>query len=136
MEKKINKSGVIEMALLYAKKYSDSDTLPLDKINTYGRIINENLNMMGSPYFLEEKHDQGPQLYNLAFDENKNMCAIIDEDADFEAAWWYYISFLPMDVVVAAQKANALHVIGLDFVDGKILKRKASASNNAVLVKK
>jgi len=49
---------------------------------------------------------------------------VIYPEADIEKAKSYHIGTLPLDVLIAAEKENALAVIGLKLIDGKFKQLK------------
>ena len=73
---------------------------------------------IGIRYSSEEETN----LYFIDTDEEVKLYAIINPNADLERAFEWYIWVLPVDVIVASQKDNALETTLLQLRYGRICK--------------
>ena len=124
MGKRTYESDIIAMALLYRKQYAGTDMLSYDKALEFDAVINENLDNMNSKFSIGPRCEQTSELYRILQDENGNVYAVINHDADLKRAWEWHIGCLPIDVVISAHQENALKTIGLRLVDGKLTKQE------------
>lgn len=124
MGKRTYESDIIAMALLYRKQYVGTDMLSYDKALEFDAIINENLDNMNSKLSIGPKCDRTSELYRLLQDENGNVYAVINPNADLEKAWELHIGCLPIDIIIAAHQENALKTIGLRRMDSWLVKQE------------
>ncbi len=124
MGKRTYESDIIAMALLYRKQYAGTDMLSYDKALEFDAIINENLDNMNSKFSIGPRCEQTSELYRILQDENGNIYAVINHDADLKRAWEWHIGCLPIDVIIAAHQNNALETIGLIRIDGRLVKQE------------
>lgn len=122
MEKRTYLADTIAMALLYRKQYVESEMLSYDQAIEFDRIINENLEAMNSSCRIGIRYDgyDTSDLFVKMTDENGKLYCVIVPGADLEKAWHFHIGCLPTDVLIAAQMPNALQLINLELVDGKL----------------
>ncbi len=121
MGKRTYESDIISMALLYRKKYCGTNMLSLNKCMEYDLIINKNLDEMNTNCGAGIKYEEISSLYRILTNENNEQYAVINDNFNLEKAWSLIIGCLPLDILFASQKDNALSVIGLKLVDGKIV---------------
>ncbi len=125
MGKKTRFEDVACMALIYMNQATGNKIISYDKVQEFEHIINENLANMNSrdnySFFYEESH---PKLYFIATNEDGKSYLVIDPIIDLEHVQELYIGCLPLDLVVASQKENALEVIGLQLTDGKFTEKR------------
>lgn len=121
MGKRTYETDIISMALLYRKQYCKTDMLLLSKCKEYDLIINKNLEEMNTNCGIGIRYEEEPLLYSILTNENKEQYAVINNNFNLEKAWSLTIGCLPLVVLCASQKDNALSIIGLKLVDGKIL---------------
>ncbi len=121
MGKRTYESDIIAMALLYRKQYVGTDMLSYDKALEFDAIINENLDNMNSKFSIGPRCEQTSELYRLLQDENDNVYAVINPNADLKKAWEWHIGCLPIDVVIAAHQENALKTIVLRRMNGRLV---------------
>lgn len=123
MGKRTNFSDIAAMALLFNYDANSLTTMiSYEKVNKFDEIINQNLDEMNSkissPLFIEDDSE----LYFRATDEDGKTYLVISPNADIESARSYHIGTLPIDIILAAEKDNALATIGLKLIDGKLKK--------------
>ena len=119
--KRTYESDIIAVALLYRKQYVGTDMLSYNKALEFDAIINENLDSMNSKLSIGPKCNQASELYRLLQDENDNVYAVINSNADLEKAWELHIGCLPIDIIIAIHQENALKTIGLRRMDGRLV---------------
>lgn len=72
-----------------------------------------------APFFREEESN----LYFTATNEDGDVYLVINPNVDMQSARNYHIGTLPIDIIVAAEKDNALATIGLKLIEGKFKKK-------------
>ena len=116
-------SDVVVMALLFNRDVNKLVTMiSYEKVKNFDDIINKNLddfNIKISYPFLREETSK---FYFYATDEDGKKYLVMNPEADIESARSYHIGTLPVDILVAAEKNNALAAIGLQLIDGKFRK--------------
>lgn len=123
MGKRTYFEDIASIALLYNYQATARMLLSYDKIKEYDEIINNNLDKMNSNINYINSLDNSKSIYFYSKDENDKEYLILKPYFDFEKARYEYIGCLPLDIIIASQKENALEVIGLELVDGKLLKK-------------
>jgi len=115
---------IASMALIYTNRALGNKMISYDKVEEFDRVINENLDLMNSEIDPLLFYNEESRLYFHATDETGKIYLVIDCNTDLKEAEHYHIGCLPLDIVLASQMDNALEVIGLELVDGKLVKRK------------
>ena len=117
-------TDITAMALLYLN-YTGSTMVLYDKVKEFDQVINDNLEKMNSTCGIGFRYssEEETNLYFMATDEEGNLYAVINPSADLKKAFDWHIGVLPVDVIVASQKDNALETIGLQLREGRICKR-------------
>lgn len=115
---------IASMALIYTNRALGNKMISYDKVEEFNRVINENLDLMNSEIDPLLFYDEESRLYFHATDETGKVYLAIDPSADLKEAEHYHIGCLPLDIVIASQMDNALEVIGIELVDGQLVKRK------------
>ena len=121
MGKRTDFADVAAMALIFNHDADYSTTMiSYDKVKKFDEIINQNLDEMNSSISLRLYTGEYSELYFYSKDETGKTYLVIDPHANIDDARSYHIGTLPLDVVIAAQKANALAAIGLKLVNGRL----------------
>ena len=128
MGKRTKFEDIASMALLYTNRVTDNKIISYDKVMVFDRVINENLDAMGSEINPFLSYEEESRLFFTTTDETGKVYLVINPDADLKAAQSYHIGCLPLDVILASQMENALNVIGLQLVDGVLKKKENSKS--------
>lgn len=108
--------------ILYTNRVTGNRIISCDKALAFGRIINENLDAMGSEINPFLSYEEDFRLFLATSEETGKVYLVMNPNADLQAAQSYHIGCLPLDVVLASQMENALNVIGLQLVDGVLKK--------------
>lgn len=112
------------LALLYNYSARREDMLiSRDTLKEYHRVIEENLKVVDSKIGHIRSSDFPESIYFNSLDENGKLYSILKPDIDTEKAMYDYYS-LPLPLIIASQEENALDVLGLTLVDGKIVKKE------------
>ena len=128
MGKRTKFEDVASMALIYTNRAFGNKMISYDKVEEFDKVINENLDNMNSEINPSLFYDEESKLYFHATDENGKLYLVIDPRADLKLAQSYHIGCLPIDVIVASQMENALSIIGLQLVDGTLVKNNGISS--------
>ena len=130
MKNKISEIGAIYMALLYRKKYADSEMIKLSSAKKFKETIESNLQSMHSEYSWCTNYKEENDLYFICRDENNILYAIIDPSANIQRATEHYIYCLPTDIIQASLMNNALEIIGLKEENNKIVEIRDEKLDN------
>ena len=125
MGKRTYESDIVALALLYRKKYANTDMISYDKIRKFDTIINKNLDDMEASCGIGIRNESISNLYFIIADENGKACAVINPITDLKSAWKYHIGCLPTEVLIASEMDNALKEIGLITVNEKTIDRNS-----------
>ena len=109
MSSRIYMEDTVTIALLYNFDATGSMMLSLDKIKEFDCKIDDNLEKMSSKVNMIYPIDYSKLIYFTSYDEKGN---------------WYYMCKIPIDVIRASKKENALDVLGLKLEDNKIVKKE------------
>lgn len=103
------------IALSYLNESQETKKmLSYDKVKEYDKIINDNLEAMNSQITLPSSFEEGNSFYYFrGEDENNKIYLIINPNVNIKAAMKNILGYLPNEIIVASQKANALKAIGL-----------------------
>lgn len=121
---KMNKNDAFCLGLLYVyiHSYTKQKMVMLKDLIDFHEAIEKNLEEMGSEVvaknniqFYEES------IFFSSYDKDGIEYYVLKSDFDVEKAKTSYISSLPIDYFIAAQKNNALSCLGLVKIDDKIL---------------
>jgi len=112
------------LALLYNYNARCGDMLiSRDTLKEYHKVIEENLKDMDKKYGRIGSLDYPKSIYFNSEDENGKLYSILKSDIDVRKAMNDYYS-LPLPLIMASQEENALNVLGLTLLDGKIVKKE------------
>lgn len=121
MKKRTIFEDTAAMALIYTNKATGNKMISYDKVIQFDKIINENLDEMNSIIKPFQFYEEKSELYFYATDENDKLYLVIKPDADLKKAQSYHIDYLPHDILVASQMKNALEILGLQLINGKLV---------------
>ena len=107
-----------------------------DKIKKYIESVNNNLDEMGSNINSLFNSSDLEQIYFYSCDEDGKAYLILKPDFNIKKARSDYMGCRPTEILVAAQKANALDTIGLELIDGQIIKKETEKCKVKSLVPK
>ena len=125
----IHLNQAVSLALIYNYRATDGSAtmISADSVFEYEKIVNSNLKEMNtSVNSLTHDYlvDTDELFYFYTQDaDNKGYYVLKVDDKSVEKRK-RYIMGLPLDIVLASQKNNALELIGLRLIDGKIRKLK------------
>lgn len=126
---------IASMALIYTNRALGNKMISYDKVVEFENIINNNLDEMNSPINPSLFYEEESKLYFHATDENGKVYLVIDPRADLKIAGNYHVGCLPLDIVIASQMENALDVLGIELIDGKlVMKNKIDKSKESAKV--
>lgn len=120
MSRRVFKEDTASFALLYYYEATGYMMLPESKINSYDRIVDDNLDEMNSKINMIHPINNSKLIYFVTWDENHNKYYILKPDIDIGQARYDYVIGTPFDVIKASQMENALNSLGLKLEDGKI----------------
>lgn len=135
---KIGEQCAASLALLYNYEATNGMRLLLsyDKVKDYIKVVNNNLDEMGSNINPMFNFDVFEQIYFYSCDEEGKGYLILKPDFDLTRARSDYLGCTPIDILIASQKENSLGVIGLQLVNGKIRKKEYEKNKVKTLVPK
>lgn len=113
------------LGLLYTYMNTGISMVPYDNLIMYGDIVNKNIediekNNESLPLWTDEEE----KIYSVVGDIDGNMYFSLLPDLDLDKAISMHMGCLSSDALVASQMDNALSVLGLQKVDGKIVKKE------------
>ena len=123
------------LGLLYVYQYSNTvqKMVLLDDLKNFHNCIERKLD---KDYF-NLWNDNDEQIYFASSNKNGEIYYILDPMFDYSRAQSLYIGILPVDVLIASQKENALNTLGLEKVNGVIrIKSNQKQVNNDKVLKK
>lgn len=100
--------------------------LSYDSVNEFDRIVNENLEVMESKVGIVYSLGYSRMMYFVSTDEFGKTYFILNPTFNLAKAKYDYAYKVPMDVMVASKRENALNAIGLTLQDNKIIKMEES----------
>ena len=124
MSSRIYMEDTVTIALLYNFDATGSMMLSLDKIKEFDCKIDGNLEEMSSKVNMIYPIDYSKLIYFTSYDEKGNWYYILKQDFDREQTEIYYMCKIPIDVIRASKRENALDVLGLKLEDNKIVKKE------------
>lgn len=116
---------VTSIALLYHYKATGSISTMLSRsiIEEYAKIINQNLDDMQSDFKGNCLSAEEYSIYFNTQDENKKWYSVLRSDIDLAKAQSDLIKrLMGYDVIRASQKPNALEVLDIKLIDGRMQK--------------
>lgn len=116
----------IMLALLYNYEATHNMILSYDSVSEFDRIVNENLEDMESRVGTVYSLDYSRMMYFVSTDEFGKTYVILNPSFNLAKAKYDYVYQVPMDVMIASKRENALNAIGLTFQDNKIIKMDKS----------
>lgn len=121
----------ISLALIYTYRATNGEVTMIssEKTKEYEKVINNNLKAMNSKInSLTPDYLVNPDELFFSYVKNINDEGyyILKMDNDKVAARKRYIMNLPLDVILASEKPNALDVIDLVMIDGQIMRQNLS----------
>jgi len=124
MSSRIYMEDTVTIALLYNFDATGSMMLSLDKIKEFDCKIDGNLEEMSSKVNMIYPIDYSKLIYFTSYDEKGNWYYILKQDFDREQTEIDYMCKIPIDVIRASKRENALDVLGLKLEDNKIVKKE------------
>ena len=129
------------LGLLYAHIYANKKMVLKDDLDKFHEIIESNLRSMNNDIndtYATVWYDNDPSIYFVSEGKNGEIYYILDPMFDYGRAKSLYIGILPVDVLIASQKENALNTLGLEKVNGviKIKSNQKQVNNDKVLKKR
>lgn len=127
------------LGLLYVYQYSNmvQKMVLLDDLKNFHNCIESNLEEKGNKDYFNFWNDNDEQIYFASSNKNGEIYYILDPMFDYSRAQSLYIGILPVDVLIASQKENALNTLGLEKVNGVIrIKSNRKQVNNDKVLKK
>lgn len=121
----LNQAASLALIYLYRATFGEVTMINTEQVDDFFKIINANLKEMETKvYNLTPDYmiDPDELFFIYGVDENKNGYYILKNDDQSVHQRLSYVIGLPLDIVIASQKANALKCIGLEIVDGEIIK--------------
>ena len=115
---------VAAMALIFQHDANSSvNMIAYETVERFDAVINKNLDDMDSEVKPPiHSNDSSVYFYATRTRDRKVYYAIVP-GADIEEARLYHLGPLPVDIIVAAEKANALATIGLKLDNGGFIAR-------------
>ncbi len=121
----LNQAASLALIYLYRATFGEVTMIKTEQVDDFFKTINANLKEMETKvYNLTPDYmiDPDELFFIYGVDENKNGYYILKNDDESVHRRLSYVIGLPLDIVIASQKANALKCIGLEIVDGEIIK--------------
>ncbi len=121
----LNQAASLALIYLYRATFGEVTMINTEQVDDFFKTINANLKEMETKvYNLTPDYmiDPDELFFIYGVDENKNGYYILKNDDESVHRRLSYVIGLPLDIVIASQKANALKCIGLEIVDGEIIK--------------
>ena len=121
----LNQAASLSLIYLYRATFGEVTMIKTEQVDDFFKTINANLKEMETKvYNLTPDYmiDPDELFFIYGVDENKNGYYILKNDDESVHRRLSYVIGLPLDIVIASQKANALKCIGLEIVDGEIIK--------------
>ena len=121
----LNQAASLALIYNYRATCGSATMISADTVIKYERVVNSNLKRMNSsvndltPDYLI---DTDKLFYFYAQDADNNGYYVLKSDDKSVYRRERYIMGLPLDIVIASQKENALEIIGLKLVNGRIRK--------------
>jgi len=118
MGKRTNFSDIVALAILFVNKKNPLvSMISYEKVKNFDEAINKNLDEMNSKIFASFFREEESDLYFTATNENGDVCLVIYPNIDVKSAINDHLAILPTDVLVAAEKENALLTLGLKQIE-------------------
>ena len=120
----------ISLALIYTYRATNgTDTMiTTEEANSFKNVINNNLETMHSKVNnlipTDSEVDLNDLFFNYTIINNQENYLLKDDPISQERRKKYIMLNIPLDVVLASQRPNALDAIGLVMIDGKIIKKQ------------
>ena len=120
----------VSLALIYTyRATNDTNTMiTTEEANSFQDVVNNNLIAMNSKVNNLIPTDHEVNLDDLFFNytiiNNQGYYLLKDDPISQERRKKYIMLNIPLDVVLASQRPNALDTIGLVMIDGKIIKKQ------------
>ena len=129
---------VTSIALLYNYEatHSDSMMLPHNMVQEYAQMIDTNLDTMGSKFDGVYPLDYSKLIYFNTQDENGNWYSILKPGVDVEMAKDFYIyrRKTGFDLEMASKMPNALEILNIELIEGKMQKLEHDRQKHLSLV--
>ena len=127
------------LALIYtfrATKCYEETVISKNQIEAYEEVVNNNLKEMNSKvssltpdYLIDQK-----TLFFFCAKDDENTYYLLKSDDESIERRKKYIMNLPLDIVEASQKENALDILNLQLVDGQIKKKEPTSKKQKELI--
>ena len=135
----LNQAASLSLIYTYRATNGNTTMVKCDDVKEYEKIVNQNLKDMNSkvydltPDYLVDKNDL---FFTYQNDIEEIGYYVLKNDSESVLRRKRYIMSLPLDIILASQRPNALEAINLVIVDGKILKKDDSVKKILSLYKK
>lgn len=126
MIKRVFLEDIATLALLYHYEAttSSSSMLPISIIQEYAKVIDVNLDKINSTINRIYPLDYNKLIYTNTQDENGIWYAVLKYDLNIEGISYDILSNTTEDLKIASQMSNALEVLGIQMIDGKMIKKE------------
>lgn len=118
----------IGLLLIYEATNGMQILVSEDTLNEFYLTMEQNLIEMNSDdvFAYGLRYEEEP-IYTISQDEKGITYYILKNNFDLEKAKHNYIGIVPFNYIVAAEKENALSILGLTINNGKIVKKESSS---------
>lgn len=118
MEKQVNKTNIIIMALIYNYVSNRSKSISVENIDKFKDAMDfEMVYNQGKETISNEEDKQFScygNVYRYDIDSSNNKCVVFNDQCDLGLVYYRYIDSLPQYIVLASLKENVLNSIGVD----------------------
>ena len=131
----------VSLALIYKYRatHDQNTMITTEETSNYQDIVNDNLKDMHSKVNNLTPTDHEVNLEEMFFNytiiDNQGYYLLKDDPISKERRKKYIMLNIPLDVVLASQRPNALDAIGLVMIDGKIIKKEKSKIKKITKIK-
>ena len=120
----IHLHNAVSLALIYLNRADNLDPIiTMEDAENYQNIVNNNLKEMKSKVNILTTPDYEVDPNELFFSYNEGYYTLKKDNLSHERRK-HYIMNMPLDVILASQKPNALEAIGLIMIDDKVVKKE------------
>ena len=125
MGKRLDIEQSASIALLYTYAASNGTRLMLsyDRIKEFDLLVDINLDEMNSPMEYRFWNNDLKKIYFYSKDECGKEFLILKPDVDIKKAQSEFIDYLPLVVIIASQKENALKKLSIELQNGQFVER-------------
>lgn len=101
-------------------------------LEQYYKCVNDNLTKMGVPDIHFYSINNEELIYNISCDEYGEVFLILRSDIELDKVQSRYLGILPLNFVIAAEKENALAILGLKLENGNLKVIEKEKSRNMI----